>query len=163
MNETTLTLRASYGAATLETLVLVDKIDEIAGAWLDRVQGIPTKVDNLQEITREFVVDSLKHNNDLKESKLGVSPVSGSQQSTQRPPTSRKAALGRTDMSRASTHAYAMNCSTAKSSIPLREVQIVIESSRINPLGYKPPALEGSCRHSPRGRPRYVHRLRRPR
>ena len=36
--------------------------------------------------------------------------------SVQRPPTSRQAALGRTDTSKASTHACAMNCSMAKSS-----------------------------------------------
>ena len=41
---------------------------------------------------------------------------SGSQRSVQRPPTSRQAALGRTDTSKASTHACAMNCSMAKSS-----------------------------------------------
>ena len=72
------------------------------------------------------------------------------QRSAQKPPTSPWAAPGRTDTSRASTHAYAMNCSTAKIFYTLREAQIVIESWRrhfntIRPhasLGYKPPAPE---------------------
>jgi transposase InsO family protein len=53
----------------------------------------------------------------------------------------------------------------------LREAQIIIESWRrhyntIRPhesLGYKLLHLKCSCQHSPRGRLRYVNRLRRPR
>ena len=52
-----------------------------------------------------------------------------------------RAAPGRTDTSRASTHAYAMNCSTAKSSTRLREAQIVIESWRRHFNTIRPHAL----------------------
>jgi hypothetical protein len=74
----------------------------------------------------------------------------GSPLSAPRLPISSGAALGRTATSRASTPAFAMSCSMARSSTPSREAQIVIESWRrhyntIRPhasLGYKPPAPE---------------------
>src|SRR4029077_16826315 len=86
----------------------------------------------------------------------------------QKPPTSPWAAPGRTDTSRASTHAYAMNCSTAKSSTRCERLR---SSSRVGGVtstrsgrmhrsatSHQPPRC--SCLHSPRGRLRYVNQLR---
>ena len=73
-----------------------------------------------------------------------------------------------TDTSRASTHAYAMNCSTAKSSTRCERLR---SSSRVGGVtstrsgrmhrsatSHQPPRC--SCLHSPRGRLRYVNQLR---
>ena len=78
---------------------------------------------------------------------------------------------GKTAMSRASTLACAMNCSMAKSSTPCAKPRssskvggaTSMQSGRMNHSATSRRHPRCSCKHSPRGRLRYVNRLRRPR
>jgi len=83
----------------------------------------------------------------------------------------RQAARGRTGTSRASTHAFAMNCSTVKSSTRCARLRssskaggvTSTRSGRMNRSATSRLHRKCSCLHSPRGRLRYADRLRRPR
>ena len=89
----------------------------------------------------------------------------------QRPPTSNRAAPGRTATSRASTRVSGTNCSTARSSTRFRRPRsssraggaITTQSARTprSDTGHR--HRRCSCPHSPRGRLRYLDQLRRPR
>ena len=112
-------------------LKAIDVIDVLSDLFI--LRGVPGHIrsDNGPEFVAKAVQD-------------------GSRRSAPRRPTSRRAARGRTAMSRASTPGCGTNCSTARSSTRLREAQIVIESWRrhynaVRPhasLGYRPPAPE---------------------
>ena len=96
---------------------------------------------------------------------------SGSQRSVQRRLISSQAVPGKMVTSRASTHACVMNCSMAKSSTrcarPRSSSKVggvtSIQSGRMNRSATSHQHQRCSCQHSPRGRLRYVDRLRRPR
>jgi hypothetical protein len=91
--------------------------------------------------------------------------------SVPRPPTSSGAALGRTATSRASTPAFAMSCSTARSSTLCARPRSSSRAgdattTRSGPTPQSDTSHQHqrcSCLHSPRGRLRYADRLRRPR
>jgi hypothetical protein len=91
--------------------------------------------------------------------------------SAPRLPISSGAVLGRTATSRASTPAFAMSCSTARSSTPSEKLRssskaggaITIRSGRMPRSATSHLHQRCSCPPSPRGRLRYPDRLRRPR
>lgn len=80
MAERTFKIRAAYGKATIEMLVLSSKVEDIVERWTDRLKTVDTDdlraafdADALRATTREIVVDSLKHNkhhDDLHEASL---------------------------------------------------------------------------------------------
>jgi hypothetical protein len=95
----------------------------------------------------------------------------GSPLSAPRLPISSGAVLGRTATSRASTPAFAMSCSMARSSTPSEKLRssskaggaITIRSGRMPRSATSHQHQRCPCPPSPRGRLRYPDRLRRPR
>src|SRR5437588_2064925 len=96
---------------------------------------------------------------------------SGSPRLVPRPPTSNPAVRGRTATSRALMPAFATNCSTARSSTPCAKRRssskaggaTTTRSDRTHRFATNLQRRRSSCQPSPRGRLRYVDRLRRPR
>ena len=133
-------------------LKAIDVIDVLSDLFI--LRGIPGHIrsDNGPEFVAKAVREWIKR-------------------SAQRRPISSQAVRGKTDMSRASTLACAMNCSMAKSSTPCAKPRssskvggaTSMQSGRMNHSATSRRHPRCSCKHSPRGRLRYVNRLRRPR